>query len=229
MKLKYLRPYIKEENVVQQDYRYSYGFGLRYNTPVGPIRLDYGILIKRDEFTDNNGRLHISLGQIFYFNERKVQLGDKPPVDEDFSPFLSEFAWHITPRLRTIAGLQWDWERSQVAVGSLGFNYRGKKGERIRFEYRFRRDRVDQFDFRIFWPINEAWRILSRVNYSFDDSDLLEVQGGIEYESCCWAIRTVLRRYLRNRDGDYRDGIFLELNLKGLTSIGNQRSRLFYD
>lgn len=65
MKLKYLRPYIQEDDVVQQDYRYSYGFGVRYNTPVGPIRLDYGIPIKRDEFTDNSGRFHISLGQIF--------------------------------------------------------------------------------------------------------------------------------------------------------------------
>jgi LPS-assembly protein len=171
----------------------------------------------------------LSLGQIFYFEERRVQIDDKPVIDEDHSPFLAEFAWHINSRLSTIAGLQWDWERSQVSVGSLGFNYRGKSGERVRFEYRFRRDRVDQFDFKAFWPINEAWRVLSRVNYSFADSDLLELQAGIEYESCCWAIRTVLRRYLKNRDGDYRDGIFIELNLKGLTSVGNQANRLFYD
>lgn len=65
LKLNYFRPYIKEADVVQQDYRYSWGFGLRYNTPVGPIRLDYGVPVKRDEFTDNNGRFHISLGQIF--------------------------------------------------------------------------------------------------------------------------------------------------------------------
>jgi LPS-assembly protein len=88
---------------------------------------------------------------------------------------------------------------------------------------------VDQFDFRIFWPINESWRLLSRLNYSFADSDLLEIQGGIEYESCCWALRTVVRRYLKNRDGDYRDGIYFELNLKGLTSVGTQSSQLFDD
>ena len=71
--------------------------------------------------------------------------------------------------------------------------------------------------------------MLSRLNYSFADSDLLEIQGGVEYESCCWALRTVLRRYLKNRDGDYRDGIFIELNLKGLTSVGNQSRQLFQD
>jgi LPS-assembly protein len=39
---------------------------------------------------------------------------------------------------------------------------------------------------------------------------MLETQAGIEYESCCWAIRTVYRRYLKNRDGEHRDGIYLE-------------------
>jgi LPS-assembly protein len=79
----------------------------------------------------------------------------------------------------------------------------------------------------LFWPINASWRVLSRVNYSFAENDLLEVQAGIEYESCCWAVRTVVRRYLKNRDGEYRDGIFLELNLKGLASIGTRAQELF--
>jgi LPS-assembly protein len=171
----------------------------------------------------------LSLGQIFYFDQRWVQLGEIPPIDEDFSPFLAEFTWHLWSRFSTMASMQWDWERSQLSLGTLGFDYRGKKGERFRFEYRYRRDRVDQFDFRVFWPINERWRVLSRLNYSFADSDLLEIQGGVEYESCCWAIRTVLRRYLKNRDGDYRDGIYFELNLKGLASVGTQSNRLFYD
>ena len=150
-------------------------------------------------------------------------------MDDDYSPFLAEFDWWLSSRFSAVAGLQWNWERSRLDVGSLGFRYRGLKGERVRFEYRYREDRVDQFDFRIFWPINERWRVLSRVNYSFADDDLLEIQGGVEYESCCWALRTVLRRYLKNRDGDYRDTIYIELNLKGLASLGTGRRDLFRD
>jgi outer membrane protein insertion porin family len=54
-----------EDDIIQQDYRYSLGLGLRYNTPVGPIRLDYGIPLKRERGMDSTGRFHISLGQIF--------------------------------------------------------------------------------------------------------------------------------------------------------------------
>ncbi|HEU4364705.1 MAG TPA: BamA/TamA family outer membrane protein, partial [Candidatus Krumholzibacteria bacterium] len=47
------------------DFRYGYGAGIRYNTPVGPIRLDYGFALKPDDYNDKNGRLYFSLGQIF--------------------------------------------------------------------------------------------------------------------------------------------------------------------
>jgi outer membrane protein insertion porin family len=47
------------------DFRYGVGAGIRYNTPVGPIRLDYGYPLKPDPATDRNGRWYFSLGQIF--------------------------------------------------------------------------------------------------------------------------------------------------------------------
>ena len=31
------------------DYRYGVGLGIRYNTPIGPIRLDWGIPLKPDQ------------------------------------------------------------------------------------------------------------------------------------------------------------------------------------
>ena len=168
-----------------------------------------------------------SLGQIFYFAPREVQLDDGPVMDEDLSPFLAEFRWRPFARISATAGAQWNWDESELDLGMFGVQYRGDEGRRAAFEYRYRKDRVDQFDFRIFWPITTSWRAISRINYSFSDRDMLEFQGGVEYESCCWAVRTVLRRYLRNRDGDYRNAIYIEFNLKGLASIGTRGRELF--
>ena len=187
------------------------------------------LAVSTSKFDSHNGSAvwSLGIGQIFYYEDRRVQLDDQPVADEDLSPFLAEFTWFVSPSFSTTAGLQWNWDQSELDMGMLGLRYTGTRGQRATFEYRYRNERVDQFDFRIFWPINERWRVLSRLNYSFADDDLLEIQGGVEYESCCWAIRTVLRRYLKIRDGEYRDGIYLELNLKGLANIGSGTRSLF--
>jgi outer membrane protein insertion porin family len=56
--------FVGKQDVTDSDFRYSVGLGIRYNTPVGPIRLDYGVAVKRTE-EESFGRFHISLGQIF--------------------------------------------------------------------------------------------------------------------------------------------------------------------
>lgn len=65
VKLRDFRITAARDDVTIHDYRYGVGIGLRYNTPVGPIRLDYGLPIKLDNRTSARGRFHISLGQIF--------------------------------------------------------------------------------------------------------------------------------------------------------------------
>ncbi len=172
-------------------------------------------------------RWSLNIGQIFYFESLKVQLNGDSERKVDYSPFIAEFNWQPFTRFSARTGAQWDWEKNRLDVASFGVSYAGKTGQRASFDYRFRRGRVDQFDLRAYWPINQSWRVISRVNYSFAENDLLEIQGGFEYESCCWAVRAVVRRYLKNRDGAYRDGIFLELNLKGLASIGTRARELF--
>ena len=70
---------------------------------------------------------------------------------------------------------------------------------------------------------------MARVNYSLQDSDLLAAEAGFEYDSCCWALRVVGKRFLRNRDGDHRDALYVQLALKGLGNFGRRTAPLFYD
>jgi outer membrane protein assembly factor BamA len=46
------------------DFRRSAGPGLRYNTPVGPISLDYGFKLDRRS-GESIGEIHFSIGTIF--------------------------------------------------------------------------------------------------------------------------------------------------------------------
>jgi outer membrane protein insertion porin family len=43
----------------------NFGFGVRLNLPIGPIRLDYGIPIRKDSFTSRSGKFQFSIGYQF--------------------------------------------------------------------------------------------------------------------------------------------------------------------
>ncbi len=57
--------YSDREDTTFRDYRYSAGVGVRYNTPIGPIRVDIGFPMKKTENEERDYLFHISLGQIF--------------------------------------------------------------------------------------------------------------------------------------------------------------------
>jgi outer membrane protein insertion porin family len=53
------------------DMRYTVGLGIRFDTPIGPIRLDYGRKLRLarsdqpDPTSETHGRYHFSVGQAF--------------------------------------------------------------------------------------------------------------------------------------------------------------------
>jgi LPS-assembly protein len=145
------------------------------------------------------------------------------------SPFIAEFVLNPTKGLSSRLAAQWDWQNSEIDVAILGVTHTASNGRRLGAEYRFRRDNLDQFDLRYYQPINERWRVMGRVNYSIQDSDLLSAEAGFEYDSCCWALRMVAKRFLRNREGEHRDALFIQLVLKGLGNFGRRSAPLFYD
>jgi outer membrane protein insertion porin family len=50
--------------VTWENFRRSVGLGLRYDTPVGPLALDYGFKLDRRSH-ESIGKLHFSIGTIF--------------------------------------------------------------------------------------------------------------------------------------------------------------------
>lgn len=56
--------WVKAGDVNPSDLKYTAGLGLRYATPVGPVRIDYGFKLNKEP-GESNGELHFSIGHAF--------------------------------------------------------------------------------------------------------------------------------------------------------------------
>ena len=86
--------------------------------------------------------------------------------------------------------------------------------------YRYQSDRLEQADASAAWPISDHWRLYGRLLYSLREKQSIEQLAGFEYSSCCWNIRAVGRDYVSRRSGERDRSIYLQLELKGLSNVG---------
>lgn len=56
--------WVKIDEVNLADLKFTTGLGLRYNTPVGPVRVDYGHKLQKEK-GESSGELHFSIGHAF--------------------------------------------------------------------------------------------------------------------------------------------------------------------
>ena len=179
---------------------------------------------------DSGGELlRASVGQIRYLRDRKVTI---PGITSDTtrgSNLVAEVAASLAPSWRFSAGAQWDPRESRTDRNTVSIRYKPNRRSVFNAAYRFLREdpfsvgrSLEQADFSMAWPVSVNLRAVGRWNYALAEGTTLESFAGLEYESCCWAFRTVLRRHLSSGSGNHTSSVFLQLELKGLTGIGRR-------
>ena len=179
---------------------------------------------------DRGGELaRAGVGQIRYFRDRRVTLdATEGPETARSSDVVAEVEARLARRWRIRAGFQYDAGAGRTARNTFGVRYRPDERRVVNATYRRVRDAgpeeaVEQADLSFAWPIGRDWRAVGRWNFALNEEEnrTLEAFGGLEYESCCWGIRLVARRFLSGGRDGYSNGIFLQLELKGLTGVGH--------
>jgi LPS-assembly protein len=161
-----------------------------------------------------------SIGQIRYFRDREVTLPGVPQETQDGSDLAAEVAASLARRWRVLGAILWNPGDERTNRSTLSLRYQPDERRVINLAYRFIRDLNEHTDVSFAWPLARNWRAVGRFNYSLEENTTLEAFAGIEYESCCWGLRLVGRRYLTNTLGDHSNAVFLELELKGLAGLG---------
>jgi len=184
---------------------------------------------------DGRETLRASIGQIFYFNDRRVSLSTESPTTattdtRDTSDFVGELSAEFKNDWRGKGSIQWNPDDDSTVRGSLQLSYRPADGRILNFGHRVvqnhQNTNTEQLDMSVLWPIGDSWRIAGRWNYSLDDNVSIESLIGLEYDSCCWALRFAARRYISDEGRDHENNLYLQLVLKGLAPVGQNYGAL---
>ncbi|CAN5643939.1 LPS-assembly protein LptD [soil metagenome] len=214
-----------------QPLTFSYGSLFRDNRYSGADRqadaeqLTVAVTTRLLSEDDGREKLAASFGQICYFDDSRVVVPGEVPLERGRSAWIADANYAINDRWNISATYQWDPKFRREDLASVRTRYLIGDDGIVNFNYRNRRDLLQQVDFSFLYPLTPAWSLVGRYYYSIQDSQLLEGIAGVQWDSCCLAVRLVGRRYLRNRMGELNDAIQLEIELKGLGSAGPDTER----
>ncbi len=172
-----------------------------------------------------------SIGQIFYFDDRRVTLSGSPDDDDRHgtSALASQLVTTLGGYWSLRSGVIWDPNDNEVDESWAQIRFRRDNQHIFNVGYRHREQNdIRQSDLSLYWPISRHWSIMGRWNYDFESNRTIEGFGGIEYNDCCWQVRLMARRFLDSPTGrDFADveadeGIFLQFVFKGLAGFGGK-------
>lgn len=182
-------------------------------------------------------RLNLSVGEIFYFRDREVALTKGKVETNNSSNVVAELSGRLTDYFKFSSAIQWNPYANDVTRGQARIRYRNRNlpDQIINLGWRYRKDDLKsdaetiQTDASFRWPIYDSWRGVGRWLYSHKFNSTKESFLGLEKESCCWRFRVVWRRYIdkldnvvANNKSKMEEGVFIQLELKGLTNLGDK-------
>jgi LPS-assembly protein len=188
-------------------------------------QLSVGITSRIIDWNTGRELMSATIGQALNLSDQRVTLPGEPVDFSDSSDYIAELRFFVYENLNFDLGHQWSRDGG-TTQSEARLQYRPNSNKILNFAYRFRRQLLEQGDISWSWPLLQSWNFVGRYNYSFRDNEVLEEFYGLEYESCCWGLRLVARRFISTRDGTRDTLIGLQLVLKGMSSVGTKADRL---
>ena len=167
-----------------------------------------------------------TIGQTRYLSARRVSLPGRGSDTRKNSDYIAELRFRFLRKLSFDLAQQWSSGGGSTTRTQTRLQYRPASNRVVNVAYRFRRGALAQGDVSWSWPVAAHWTFVGRYNFSFRDRELLEQFFGLQYESCCWGLRLVSRRFISRRDGRRDSSFGVQLVFKGLASVGTAADKL---
>ena len=189
--------------------------------------------------TEGLERIKASIGQSYYFSDRRVTLNQKPDEFDKqrrTGPIVS-LSSQLNQNFTIAANSAW-MDSGDNAQRDFQAYYVGDKGNLYNLGYFYRKyipDRQDAYDQAVasfIQPVKDNWRIMGHAQYDLDNNLMREYLLGVNYESCCWAVSVYGRSYYNDLDDPTlpdvhrKKAIMAEFTLKGLGALNNKLASL---
>jgi LPS-assembly protein len=164
--------------------------------------------------------LAATIGQTLHLEAPRVRLPGEPRIGSK-SDLVAQLAVTRWQNFNVNLGVQWNPQQSRSERRQVRIQYRPQGDRALNLAYRFQDQRLEQTELSGAWPITRRWSAFGRLVYDLQERSTLEQFGGVEYGACCWRLRLVGRRFVSSRTGERDSGIYLQLELNGLASVGS--------
>jgi LPS-assembly protein len=195
-------------------------------------------------------KARLGIGEIVYFSNRNVTFCNNATCTDN--PGNPANRWRLSP----ISGLinyavnpVWNLETNaifnpiskQLGNTSIGLHYKPDARHLLNFGYGYLfsqdplsgattntpQDNLKLTDFSFSWPVSEELSAIGRWSQNWNQQHLQNLLYGVQYDTCCWAMRFVGGRTftgldpMQNNAPKYVPEFYIQFALKGLGDLGS--------
>lgn len=189
-------------------------------------QLTVAVTSRFHEMATGAERARLSLGQVYYYDDREVALDGLGAGTRSDSPLAGELVFRPLNGLDLRASALWDPResqteeaRSQLMFHSPDYRYLAMVG------HSYSRDQFEQVDLGAVVPVGERLSLIGRWVYDSQLERTVGTLAGIEYNNCCWSLQLVGQSYLTD-DEELDNRILFQIQLKGIGGSGGAASTL---
>ncbi|WP_336993997.1 LPS assembly protein LptD [Lelliottia amnigena] len=196
-------------------------------------------------------RFNVSVGQIYYFTESRTGDDDINWEKDNKTGSLvwaGDTYWRMTDRWGLRGGVQYDTRLNNVSTSSTSLEYRRDEDRLVQLTYRYAspeyiqatlpnftaqqyKEGISQVGGTASWPIADRWSVVGAYYFDTNTSKPADQMVGLQYNSCCYALRVGYERKLNgwdtsNNQSKYDNVIGFNIELRGLSSnygLGTQQ------
>lgn len=182
-------------------------------------QLAYGATTRWISESTGQEKASASIGQLRYFDERRVQLcysvngvcvdsplmlGYVSPV-ADYSPIASRATYQVNSTWSASGDYVWDVYSNATNNGDVNLHYRPAINQMVNVGYsylvggnlidlqgaRIQTNPLHQATISYGWPITDKWSTLGAYSYNISEGYSMMTFAGVQYDTCCWAMRVL--------------------------------------